>query len=644
MAAPEEQRRHGWPKKRKSFLQNAKGMGRKGQFGHGMQMDQDTYDYFVRILERLNGEFDSPEEKESLVTNALATTEGNELDYCRNQIGSRVIEALIKCAPPSSLIQYMEVFSSHLRIAATDRFAGHVFETLIATVAKFGRSNGEDNSSAIESDEDQAKQLTADAANKWVLKVGKFLLNNLEEFIWDEYANYPIRTILMSLAGLPPSDSNSNSNRSQSRNGPKKSVPANFSSSLMKTEDDAEVVEDVVLPDGFKELLKEYFKHISSMSQFEDLAYSNGTSALLQTLLKALSKNNPKLKKRLLKQLIDQVFSKKTLEESTEDKKDFESSTAAVPPVFTTDASVRLLESALEQASSKYVTQIYANCFMGRIFDLACDLATNFAVQRLLACMGDPSEFENIFDELAPGMNKIIASGKTGVLLALCQVCKRLSVKQAEFIRHLMNALNCYEPADRRSMFVPLALRLCTYEDYKQKDETTATAIGKDGVKKSFINLHGSIIVQTLLTYKKPISIVNSVLEMPTSELKSLACDLRGSYVITAFVESEFVGEKSRERLLHRFRGSYVEMACSKKGSYALECIYKKASLGNQMKILEELSHRESLIMATDPGKILANKFSLDLFRHRRNEWKQMQTRQDRTKELFADIIGPSTS
>lgn len=46
--------------------------------------------------------------------------------------------------------------------------------------------------------------------------------------------------------------------------------------------------------------------------------------------------------------------------------------------------------------------------------------------------------------------------------------------------------------------------------------------------------------------------IVNSLLEMPGSELKSVMCDPKGSHVMTAFIKSEHVGEKSRERLLHR--------------------------------------------------------------------------------------------
>lgn len=72
------------------------------------------------------------------MTNALFASEDHELDHCSNQVGSRVLEKLVQLAPPSALIRYMEVFSSNLRVVATDRFSGHVLQSLLAAVAKFG--------------------------------------------------------------------------------------------------------------------------------------------------------------------------------------------------------------------------------------------------------------------------------------------------------------------------------------------------------------------------------------------------------------------------------------------------------------------------------------------------------------------------
>ena len=39
-------------KKKKSFLSKAKKFGKSGRFGKGRQIDKDTYEYFLRILEQ----------------------------------------------------------------------------------------------------------------------------------------------------------------------------------------------------------------------------------------------------------------------------------------------------------------------------------------------------------------------------------------------------------------------------------------------------------------------------------------------------------------------------------------------------------------------------------------------------------------
>ena len=51
-------------KNKKSYLQKMKKFGKKGQFGKGREIDKDTYDYFVRVLENLSkDEFEDDEAK-----------------------------------------------------------------------------------------------------------------------------------------------------------------------------------------------------------------------------------------------------------------------------------------------------------------------------------------------------------------------------------------------------------------------------------------------------------------------------------------------------------------------------------------------------------------------------------------------------
>lgn len=50
-------------KRKKSFLKNARKYAKKGHYGRGSQLDGDTYQYFVRIMEAYREGFSSDEDK-----------------------------------------------------------------------------------------------------------------------------------------------------------------------------------------------------------------------------------------------------------------------------------------------------------------------------------------------------------------------------------------------------------------------------------------------------------------------------------------------------------------------------------------------------------------------------------------------------
>ena len=65
-------------KKGRSFLQKAKRFGKQGQRGKGTEIDQDQYDYLVRVMERWRQGFDTEEERSIFVGNVMETTQGQE--------------------------------------------------------------------------------------------------------------------------------------------------------------------------------------------------------------------------------------------------------------------------------------------------------------------------------------------------------------------------------------------------------------------------------------------------------------------------------------------------------------------------------------------------------------------------------------
>lgn len=120
------------------------------------------------------------------MNNVFEQTINEEINYSCNQIGCRLIETLLPFANDDVIIRYINAFSSDLRPLCSDRFASHVIETLISISCLRSLKNEDNN---------------VDFKN-FTIKISKFILNNLEDYVNDIYGNHLIRTILLKLSGL----------------------------------------------------------------------------------------------------------------------------------------------------------------------------------------------------------------------------------------------------------------------------------------------------------------------------------------------------------------------------------------------------------------------------------------------------------
>jgi nucleolar protein 9 len=276
------------------------------------------------------------------------------------------------------------------------------------------------------------------------------------------------------------------------------------------------------------------------------LAFNNLTSGLLQTLLFVVKESDHKLAQKLISKLLDECFTVRKnveLEIKTSEHKSSTPDGQNILPVFEDVAAVHLLEAAITSASPKKLTQIYARCFINHLATLSQHPVANFSVQKLLDCCTEKAEFEGMFSELEGYVEEILNSRNTGVILSLAEACKRHSSKQGSFQNLLMKALHCTEPKERQSLLSPLTLSLVAYEEHAVSN-------------KLRVHLHGSLILQTLLNFNKPIQAVNSILEMNTDILKMMLTDPKGCHVTDAFMKSEFIGEKSRDRFIKKLQVS----------------------------------------------------------------------------------------
>lgn len=157
--------------------------------------------------------------------------------------------------------------------------------------------------------------------------------------------------------------------------------------------------------------------------------------------------------------------------------------------------------------------------------------------------------------------------------------------------------------------------------------------------EKTEPNYLGVQILQELLRFNKPIKIVDSLLNMSNNDLIKLLCDMRGCHITDAFVDSPFVGEKSRERLFKKLQGRFVELATSKHGSRSLDAIWKVIPMKLKINMMEELKNEQSQLMSNNYGSGFAFRTHLQSFRKNKDSWVKSMSAASTAEKFIEDVI-----
>lgn len=581
----------------------------------------------------------------SMATNVFEQTIDKEINIASNQIACTILEHLMPYADASILERFQTVFSAGLRPICSDQFASHILQKMIEVsflraVAKLQVEPVIETPVAkkrkvdeVEIPDEKKYNLTetfsqdhVQKCSEFVVKMSKFLLNNLEDFVWDRTACHLIRTCLMSLCGLFVYKT--------------KDFIASTPHSVKRLTADKET--PMIVPGEWAEIIQEYASRLQAWPQFVEFPYDELSSRLLQSLcitLKIIDKNELK---HMGKKILNDCFLAATNEEMTDEKhtEDIKeeikeenldddakvTTLAKLPKVFSSDAAIRLLETILDSAGPKLMTQLNVKLFQGNLISLSNIKSSNFSVQKLLENVKQKEEFEAIFDELSPNIQNLLRIGHTGVVNALAQACLRLSAKQGAFVQSMQTALDCIAPKERADQLAILTMKLKPYE-IATKDTTNA------------VHLHGSIILQAMLSFNKPIKLVQSLLDTKPNELAEIFSGPNGSYVVDAFIRSKYIGEKSREKFIKHLNGTFLEMAVSRHGSRAVEAMFEASGDNQRTRIVKELSEKMNQLNGSPAGRVICNILRVETYRMSPAQWKAAFNKEQKIEKLFKEII-----
>lgn len=585
-----------------------------------------------------------------MANNVLEQTIDKEIHVSSNQVACTIIEALLPYSDPMNFERFQTTFAASFRPICSDKFSTHILEKLVSISMLRGIAVENKIEEGPTSQPLAKKRKVCEVPNEreynlktefndehrqvcreFVVKVSKFLMNNLEDFVWDTYGSHVMRTCFDSLSGVFQI---------------KKSFITGGSGAETKNKSE----NNLNVPDDWLEILQEYARRLQAWPQFKDFPYNELSSGLLQSLSTALHTKDKSMVKHMGKRLLIESFLPTAAETGPDEKEEkFEidekpdvndetelTETAnenvqqqidkTLPSVFTSEAAIRCLETFIQISGKKLFTQIYAMLFSSRLVKLSLLRLTNFSVQKLLDRVKEKEEFEAIFDELVDHIEELLRVGHTGVVSSLAQACLRLCTRQGPFMKSFQTALDCAQPKEKSDKFALLTLKLKPY------------SIAMDD-KSNFIHIHGAVILQAMLQFNKPIKLVQCILEMDNESLTEIFCSPKGSHVVDAFIDSKAVGEKSREKLIRHMNGCYMTMAISKHGSWAIEKLFNAASDSLKARIVKELAEKQNQLNGSPFGRLINNKFNIDTYRLSPEQWRASFNKENKVDKLFKDIL-----
>jgi len=563
-----EDRKRQNKKKKRSFIQNAKKFAWQGKRGRGTDIDQDQYDYLVRVMQRWRDPFENEDEKTIFVRNVFQQIEDNERLFSGNQLASRVIELLLPHADVSVLQKFIKEMSDDIRKLCTDQFCSHVLEKIMLLCA-------------FKKQDTQISYLET-----WIIKISKFMCNNFAEFSANPYASHLLRTCIQCITGIR-NDADAKSNKTE---GYDALQDYQFTGN-----------EDL---DECQDILKDRIIQVDPESFDNEL-----TSAVTQCYLKIFKLAGKKDRlKSVIKHLLESIY--------------FQN------PDFENPSIVRLLESIIQSCSifPKVFNKMNSLLFVGKLESFARHQSCNFLVQKYFDSVPTDEMFTSGYDELSGCIEILLEEGYTGVVLSIAKACVRLKCQQSGFLQSFAKALHCNSDLDEIAI---ACIKL--YPADKLQDDMP-------------VHLHGSLILQHLFSFNKPIQVVKSLLSLESANLRKIFSDPKGSHIVNSFVSSTSVGEKSRDGLVKQLCGEYVSLSCSKHGSWAVQKLWDNVNIRSKQMIVQDLAEGEKILRSDQFGHFVYTSCAVSVFVHQKSEWSKVISKEEKEKSLFKDIIGDDST
>ncbi|XP_076470121.1 nucleolar protein 9-like [Babylonia areolata] len=599
-----------------------KGGRGRGGFGGDSQKKKKGYlpeelmSHYRRVVESLQ-QFEDEENisqldhsKGEFLNNVVSSLAEELIQVSQNQTVSSITETIIAAASPANLRTLFVAAVGDLSVTFLDRFASHVLEALVLRLPEFFEQPASDSPD----DEDDVAQ---DKVEESFESLCEFVDSQFETLVTHVYGSHVLRALLEATSGVSVAHELKKSQKSGHGSHSRKDLPVQTQKRKP--------------PETFKAVFDKYSKRLFRVCDYEVHLKDPLFSLLLQAVLMILHKADPELCHAHCQTILQRVADSCPRTEDNEE---------SIPDMAQDTAGSHLLEVIFQLSRKDLMCHTFSSLLQGRLLYYAIHPTGNHVLQRFISSLQDRDLMEKLFEELSKHLEDVLAVGYFGLVTSLAEGCRRLRVRQDDFIMTLMEAFHCKEPQERQKSLMKLIITFTAYEVFfSQEEGKDKPAEGaQDPALKGPLNMHGSRLVQELLQFQKPKHAALGLLDFTPADLQVLCCDPAGSHVVDVFFSSPSILEKNRDIFLRKLKGLLLEVACTKNGSRCLESVWGNLSLAQRTGLAKELADSERL--RNDRfGHFLHRSFQLALFATNRQRWQEQQGALAKRKRMMKELL-----
>ncbi|KAI9834229.1 MAG: hypothetical protein M1819_003067 [Sarea resinae] len=564
-------------------------------------LDEHEQEYFRRADEMLElNQFTTPEERVLFLENVYREVEGKELKVANSQSCSRLMERLIMLSTPKQLKNLFEKFSGQFLHLVQHRFASHCCETLFVQSAPIVTK---ELTAPLEEDEQKSTggDVYVTMENLFLYTLNE-LEGNLGYLMTDRFASHTLRVLLVVLSGQPLAKSSTTS-LLQSKKKEKIAItgmdnkPAELSLDKRTVPDSFQIAVDKMITETVSGLDTTYLRALAT--------HPTG-NPVLQLLLELELSRHGKAKAKAENSIMRKLLPDDLSEENTE-------SASFINGLLYDPIGSRLLETIIKYAPGKTFKALYRTFLKERLGTLARNEVAGFAAIRALERLSkEDLEQANIL--LSPKIPVLLELSRTAVVKTLIERC---AARGADITSIEEAFADAYGHDAENGLLKTLKL----YEaEHKSDDQSAIAAPKPDGQR-----LHGSLLVQSMLTVAGPLSglVFDELLALPRPALLQMAKDPISSHILQISLTSTTSTPAFRRKMIPSFYGLIGELAINPSGSHLVDALWTATQglLFIRERIAEELKDNETLLRDLYIGRAIWRNWMMDLYKRRKFEW-----------------------